>query len=629
MQAAWKAPLQALARSSELAEQEQLCQVILAHCGSPLSQPLLDRALSELENWDRGLLWAGVAAQALRRGDFQTALSAEQAAQKSKYPQAVQAWLNLARWQSSRQNHPPAWLNTQAAHHMPSHWLQIWVQALLQAGHLSAAQTLLEKATDSSLRKQQLLGGLYEKQGAYHQALSHYQPHLQHPEIALRQAEVYKNLGKTTEAASLLRECLQTAPPVAASESQALLWARLHSQYLLCLTATRPEQVPAEQARWAQRHRPAEAADAPLHRQAPSPQAGVQRRLRLGYLAPDFGSHSIFHVIHPLFSGHNRSEFELYAYAGQTRQDPATAQLQACDVHWRNLEGLSVSQMAATIAQDHLDLLIDASGHTSQHLLPVLAYRPAPIQISGLCFNGGTGLPEVNYQLTDPICTPRKSPAAYESPLWLSSWLFWFPPVQPVPLCAPSGPPLLGCAHHPGRLSPEICQIWAQLLQAVPESRLLLKHRCFASPDTQAVFVERFAQAGIASERLRFEGASSYLDYLAFYNRLQLVLDPFPYHGGLTSAEALWMGVPLLNLQGPLQGGLSLLRQVHHPEWSAPSASALLEQAQALLSAPWDLAMRQALRAACEAAPFTQKALLLSELEGHLKTLAQAHGLCT
>jgi predicted O-linked N-acetylglucosamine transferase (SPINDLY family) len=154
---------------------------------------------------------------------------------------------------------------------------------------------------------------------------------------------------------------------------------------------------------------------------------------------------------------------------------------------------------------------------------------------------------------------------------------------------------------------------------------LWLKHRCFASPDTQAVFRQRFAQWGIHPDRLKFAGASGYLDYLAFYNQLSLALDPFPYHGGLTSAEALWMGVPLLNLQGPMQGGLSLLSQVGHPEWSAASAADFETQAAELLQTPWGLEERKNLRRACEAAPFAQADLLLRELEQQVLTLAQKH----
>jgi predicted O-linked N-acetylglucosamine transferase (SPINDLY family) len=591
----------------------------------------------DFPDWDRGLLWAGAAAWALQRGQYQAALEAEQKALKTRYPLAAQAWINLARWEHSRQLSPPTWLQSDQAAAMPDLWLQAWVHALLAAQHSSAATGLLEKSIsrsqNPSLLKIQLLGGLYEQAGDYLKALTLYHPHTNQPEIAQRQVEVLKNLGQTAEAAALLKSLLaqtQSESQDKSEKGQALLrWSRLHSQYLLCLTSMGDPHLAAEKAIWANRYRPS---DAPLPLLITSPKS----RLRLGYLAPDFGSHSIYPLITRLFAGHDRAQFEVYAYAGQTRSDAATAHLQANGVHWRDVHGQTPRQIAAGIQNDQIDILIDSSGHTSLHLLPVFYYRAAPIQISGLCFNGSTGLPECGYQLTDAICSPAKTDTDLpldldqgEKPLLLSSWLFWFPPQEAIPLSAPQGTrlcaPKLGCAHHPGRLSIEICRLWAQLLNKHPDAQLWLKHRCFASPDTQAVFRQRFAQWGIHPDRLKFAGASGYLDYLAFYNQLSLALDPFPYHGGLTSAEALWMGVPLLNLQGPMQGGLSLLSQVGHPEWSAASAADFETQAAELLQTPWGLEERKNLRRACEAAPFAQADLLLRELEQQVLTLAQKH----
>ena len=640
----WRAQLQALAREPDHHRRAALCQAILACLPSPLALTAVDACLAQdFPDWDRGLLWAGAAAWALQRGQYQVALEAEQKALKTRYPLAVQAWINLARWEHSRQISPPTWLQSDQAAAMPDLWLQAWVHALLMAQHRAAATHLLEKSLsrsqNPSLLKIQLLGGLYEQAGDYRKALTLYQPLTAQPEIAQRQAEVLKNLGQTAEAAALLKSLLAQTQSETQDKSEkgqdlGVLGARLHSQYLLCLTSLGDPHLATEKAVWANRYRPSDAPLPPLGRLHVT--RSGKSRLRLGYLAPDFGSHSIYPLITHLFAGHDRAQFEVYAYAGQTRSDAATTHLQASGVHWLNLHGQTPRQIAAGIQNDQIDILIDASGHTSLHLLPVFYYRPAAIQISGLCFNGGTGLPEFDYQLTDAICSPATAVTDLpldinqgEKPLLLSSWLFWFPPQEAVPLSAPpytrQSAPKLGCAHHPGRLSIEICERWAKLLNNHPDAQLWLKHRCFASPDTQAVFRQRFAQWGIPPDRLKFAGASGYLDYLAFYNQLSLALDPFPYHGGLTSAEALWMGVPLLNLQGTMQGGLSLLSQVGHPEWSAASAADFEAQAAELLQAPWGLEDRKNLRRTCEAAPFTQADLLLRELEQHLLTLAQKH----
>lgn len=628
----WKAQLQALAREPDRHQRAALCQAILTQLPSPLALTALDACLAQdFQDLDRGLLWAGAAAWALQQGRYPVALEAEQKSQKTRYPLAAQAWINLARWENGRQTTPPAWLQSDQAAAMPDVWLQAWVHALLAAGHTTAAEHLLEKSLVRSEQGLtiQLLGGLYEQKGDYFKALAIYQRQPEQPEIIMRQAEVLKNLGQTAEAAHLLQAYLTQAPAPQQVPEKTLFEARLHSQYLLCLTSlASPQdgQIEAEKAKWAARHRPN---DAPLPAHPSPSQAPAKAKLRLGFLAPDFGSHSIYPLIQALFANHNRATFELYAYAGKTREDVATAQLQATGVHWRDLAGHSPRQIAEVIQRDRLDILLDASGHTSLHLLPVFYYRPAPIQISGLCFAEGTGLPDFDYLLTDPLCSQTGARSSQElppseKPLPLASWLFWFPPPQNVPLSEPQGPPQLGCAHHPGRLSLEICALWAEILNRHPDTELRLKHRCFASPDTQAVFRQRFAQWGIPPERLHFEGASNYLDYLAFYNQLSLALDPFPYHGGLTSAEALWMGVPLLNLrdrQRAMQGGLSLLSQIGHPEWSVDSASAFVATATECLQTPWGLEARQSLRQACEAAPFTQIQVFISGLEDKLKEL--------
>jgi predicted O-linked N-acetylglucosamine transferase (SPINDLY family) len=644
----WKRLLLELLAEPQLERQEQYCVQILSAFHSALALTRLDHCLKlYCEGWDRGLLWAGVTAYWVRQGNALAANEAEKKARFSRFSADVRAWLALVRWQSQFQHlqlyrrklslQIPETLSASALPISVS-WLIRWVQALLLAEQGCLAQQWLENRWGQemppadALKLGLVLGALYEQQGAFKSALQVYRALPWQPEVCLRQAEVLKCLGQTTDAVAYLQSTLAVEDLAFErdsrfeSESQLLAWARLHSQYLICLSSlpeTSLDQWQAVANDWAQRYLP-KPTPVPLPRYE-------HQKLRIGYLAPDFATHSIYPLMLTLFAGHDRSHFEIYAYAGQALLGPATEQLVARVDFWRDLSGRTLAEMAEQIKTDQIDILVDAGGHTSLHLLPVFGLRPAPIQISGLCFNGGTGLPCFQYRFTDAICTPpQPTPtqvnpnpiqapqhAVNEAELLLPSWLFWFPPSETVVLRLPEAGLKMGCAHHPGRLSLAVCQLWAQILAKYPQAQLVLKHRCFASPDTQQVFLDRFAQWGIAAQQIYFEGAAPYREYLAFYNRLHLVLDPFPYHGGLTTAEALWMGRPVLTLggEGLMRGGMSLLTQLDLTEWLVESESAYLALADTLLEHTWSLEQHQALRAKVERAPFTQPKQLLLSLE--------------
>ncbi|MBF2052424.1 MAG: hypothetical protein IGS03_03040 [Candidatus Sericytochromatia bacterium] len=320
-------------------------------------------------------------------------------------------------------------------------------------------------------------------------------------------------------------------------------------------------------------------------------------RPRLGYLSPDLRRCSAGMFLSRYFALHPQTDFELYLYSLVQSPDPVQQAFQshfsAQGVPWRDLSGLTLNEASTVIATDQPDILVDLAGHTSASGLALLAQQLAPVQVSGLTFNGPVGLPQVPWRFGDRASTAEPWPG--ETLLPLPGWIYL---PQPLPVAGKDAASVpvtgyrLGCAHHPGRLSPQTLALWAEILQAAPQTSLHLKHRLYQHEACRQALTQALQDHGIAPERLHFEGDSDYPDYLRFYTRLDCVLDPFPYQGGLVSCDALWMGLPLVTHVQPgwPAGGASLLQAVALNEGIAYSPADYLAKTLAILT---DQALRQ------------------------------------
>lgn len=621
----WKILILHLAASTDLEMQAHFCLAIYQCLNSRLNLSLLDAFLAQFfPEWDSGLLWAGAAYQLARQGAWQKAQTLSREIRPSRYQAERNAWLAQACWLIQDYATAWQWLNSGETQHLATPWLLSWYSLLLHTGYPQWALKILKEAWSIRGDDVQLgfvLAANYERRGLLSEALAIYQALPPEPISLQRQAEVLKCQGETLEAAQLLEAALAQRAKQFPQWDPDPAWAQLHSQYQICLASlaeTSCEYMRAVQQDWVQRFTP----PAPL---PPLVIRSTAQRLRIAYLSADFGLHSSYPMVAALFKHHDRRQFEIFAYHTSPCHDSATAHLQHLSEHWRTVAGLPPRQIAQMIQQDQINILVDLSGHTSLSQLSVVAFQPAPLQISGLCFNAATGLPQFTHRFTDPICTPPQDPPQVpgEKPLYLSSWVFWSPPEQTVPLELPSRRQSLGCVHHPGRIPLQLLKLWAQILKYRPSAVLQFKHRCFASQELRQKYLKFFSEQGISARQLHFEGASPYSAYLAFYNQLDLALDAWPYHGGLSSCDCLWMGVPLLCLQGSMRGHQSLLTQVQHPEWLANNTREYLEIAMALLDSPPDLAARQALRARALQAPFAQPVARVREIEQHYLELWQ------
>lgn len=281
-----------------------------------------------------------------------------------------------------------------------------------------------------------------------------------------------------------------------------------------------------------------------------------QRRLRVGYVSPDFGRHPVGYFLEAVLAAHDPAQVESFAYSDRHFGDDLTTRLhQLAHVH-RPIAGLSDAALAGQIRADGIDLLIDLSGHTGGNRLPLFALRPAPVQISWLGYFNTTGLAAMDYVLMDPHAVPDGAEGLFcETVLRLPQGRFCYSPPDYAPEPAPPpchrrGGVTFGCFNNLTKITPAVVRLWTAVLAAVPDSRLLLKWHSLDDPDVRDTTLHTFTEAGLAPQRLELRGRSPHPEMLAEYADIDIALDPFPFCGGLTSCEALWMGVPVVTLPG-------------------------------------------------------------------------------
>ncbi len=461
-------------------------------------------------------------------------------------------------------------------------------------------------------------------------------------------AAAHNNLGRLAKAEGLLDEAVAHYRAAIAAQPSAES-AETHSNLLFALNYLAdlpPADVFAEHRRWHALH----AASIPLLPQratndivalrgsagtsrlppsdppasiAPPPPV-LPRRLRLGYLSPDFNHHAVAYFIEPILAAHDRTRFEIFCYANVRTPDAFTARLQSLAEHWRDIASLDDDDAAALIRADQLDLLIDLAGHTAHNRLLVLARRPAPVQATWIGYPNTTGLDTIDYRITDAISDPVGTTEAFHSeklvrlPTTFSCYRpdERAPAVNALPATAP-GAVTFGCFNNFAKLTPAVLALWADLLRQLPHARLLLKSRGLGDPAVIARLRTTFANHGIAADRLTLDGRElSVADHLALYHGVDVALDPFPYNGTTTTCEALWMGVPVITLAGCVHAarvGASLLTHTGLAEWIAATPD---DYTRLALAAAQDLPRLAALRASlrerlrtsplCDAATFTR-----------------------
>ena len=313
-------------------------------------------------------------------------------------------------------------------------------------------------------------------------------------------------------------------------------------------------------------------------------------KLRIGYLSPDYRQHIIAYFAIQMFACRNPERFEVIGYDLANSQDAAAKQLQTLSDGWHHIDGLTARQAAQKIYEDQIDILFDLAGHSEGgETLQIAAYKPAPVQISGIGYMSTTGLQAIDYFLTDVYCDPCGTNDAYfsEKLLRLPHSHFCYTPQQKAFFSLPEYqvrvPVVFGSFNNFSKITDSMLRVWGEILQRVPQSRLLLKNSRPMSLRERSQLRKRAELAGIDGRRLEIRACSN--DYLMEYPEVDIALDTYPYPGGGTTCEALYMGVPVITLEGERHGarfGYSLLRNVGIAELSARDLSEYRDKAVAL-----------------------------------------------
>jgi len=310
-----------------------------------------------------------------------------------------------------------------------------------------------------------------------------------------------------------------------------------------------------------------------------------KRRLRIGYVSPDYRGHACRFFMEPFLREHNRDEFELFAYSNMPLEDQHTKRLKGYFDHWRDIFRLQDDAAAALIDTDKIDILVDLAGHTAGNRLRMFARKPAPVQLTYLGYDNTTGLTEIDYFLADEQLVPTGSGHLFSEKIWrLPVSLCYEPPRELTPEVGPlpalrNGFVTFGSMLRVMRLNEDVIRVWSDILKRVPNSCLRLYQEPFKYADMQHYFSHRFERYGIDPERIVPEHLKP---HWGGYNEFDIALDAFPNNGGATTLEALWMGVPVLTMQGrPGVGlyGASLLHPVGLNDWITNTEEAYIDQA--------------------------------------------------
>lgn len=316
----------------------------------------------------------------------------------------------------------------------------------------------------------------------------------------------------------------------------------------------------------------------------------AKEHLRIGYLSADFKQHSVGYTVGPLLREHDRDRFTVYGYTSVDQPDGMSAQIDNLFDVCHKVQHLDDAALARLIRQDGIDILLAVGGHSFGHRLSVLAYQPAPLQMD----YGGidtVGLPEVQFRLTDPWRDPPESqPYFLEALAYLPEGSTCYQPPAGCPAAGPlpavtNGFVTFGACHGLQKINARTLSLWAKVLRAVPDSRLLIKCAAGEEPEIQESLHKKMCCRGIDPERIGVQGLWSGRLHLAFYQQVDIALDAFPFNAAVTALEGLWMGVPMLSLVGDQtvsRTGTSLMHQLDLAPLALKSEEQVIKMAQVL-----------------------------------------------
>jgi protein O-GlcNAc transferase len=389
----------------------------------------------------------------------------------------------------------------------------------------------------------------------------------------------FKDLGDLGKALNSYRKAMSLKPDLAVAHSNLLMVQNY-------LSEQSPEELLEEARRFGET----------AARLAPPPELlknspAADRRLRIGIVSADLSAHPVGYFIESILAAlaaEAAGQLELHAYSNSSQLDDVTERIKAHLHGWHSVQDHSDAALAQRIRDDCIDILIDLSGHTGGNRLPVFAAKPAPVQISWLGYFATTGVAAIDYLIADPWTLPVSLESHFtERILRLPETRLCFTPptldlnTGPLPALA-NGYVTFGCFNALPKINDVVVALWARVLHAVPGSRLHLMAPQLNEASNRQATQDRFMAHGVEASRLLIQGPVPRAKYLQAYHQVDIGLDPFPYTGGTTTTEALWMGVPVLTLTGNTflsRQGVGLLINAGLPEWIASDAEDYVRRA--------------------------------------------------
>lgn len=407
-----------------------------------------------------------------------------------------------------------------------------------------------------------------------------------------------KRIGNLDEAIEQFRRAIEIKPNYVSAHSNLLYAIQCHPDYDLGM-------IQAEHERWNQRHATPLARFIKPHTNTCDP----RRRLRIGYVSPDFRQHVVGQNLLPLLREHDHEQVQVFCYANLARDDLMSELIRQFVDEWRVIAGLSDEDAGDLIRADGIDILVDLASHTAGNRLLVFAAKPAPVQATYLGYCSTTGLETMDYRFSDPYLDPPGTDLSVYSEMTIrlpqTYWCYACGGPAPEPSARTSGDITLGCLNNFAKVGPAL-ELWAEILRALPEAKMILH----CPPGAQRAAVEqRLSGKGISARRIEFVGRQNWADYIRTYNRIDIALDPFPWGGGITTCDALWMGVPVVTLAGKTavgRGGVSILANIGLTELIAETAQQYVQIVSALSADLGRLAdLRASLRGRMKQSPLT------------------------
>jgi predicted O-linked N-acetylglucosamine transferase (SPINDLY family) len=389
-------------------------------------------------------------------------------------------------------------------------------------------------------------------------------------------AGLLRSQGRTDEAIVAYRHAIQLQPASAAIHSNLLYTLNFDS-------ASDPPAVFAEHRAWAERHAEPLTRLAPPHANDRTP----DRRLRIGYVSPHFRQHAVNFFIEPMLLAHDRAHFEVFCYSANRVDDAVTARLKSAVAQWRDINDKPDDEVAQMVRDDRIDILVDLTGHIDGHRLLVFARKPAPVQVTYLGYQNTTGMSAIDYRLTDERADPPGLTDCYytEKLIRLPRSFFCYrppddaPPITPLP-ARTTGHVTFGSFNNFSKVNRAVLAAWWKILQRVPQSRLLVLADG-AAPIERLVH-ESASAAGLEPARIEVFDRRPTHEYLQLIQQADVALDPFPFTGHTTTCDSVWMGVPVVMLEGQTYAsrfGGSVLANVGLTRWIPDSVEQYVDWA--------------------------------------------------